>query len=194
MQRHERRDRQNAHDGQMKDRVGRGQQHENQAQGQVAVVARAQQQPNQHQRHHGQQCQVQRRIHRIRPHHRGHTRRQPEQSQRRQRRTTRRGQPGPGFAGRHQKANDDGHGKAKQHLMGMPQQGRHRGCHHRGQGCPTQKQGHPHRHDQRRQQSAAQVKRPKPQTQQWPTLRFLRSGFNVLKNRKRFRFHGGAAA
>ena len=82
-----------------------------------------------------------------------------------QQRATARGQSGPGFARRQQEADDDRRRKAEQHLVGVPQHGRHGEM----QRDRPQKQRDPQRNRQTGEQRGGQVEGPEAQTQHGPS-------------------------
>jgi hypothetical protein len=144
--------------------VGRCQQHEDRTQRQVAPVAGFQQHADQHDGHPGQQHQVQQGIDHVgRPHGR-QPRGQPQPRHRSQRGAARRGQARPGLAGRQQEADDHRHGKAVQHLVGVPQQRRHR----RRQCHQTQQARDPVRDGEQGERGRTQVERTETQAEQRP--------------------------
>ena len=154
------------HDRQVKRDIGQRQQHQHPHQRQIAAVARPQQHRQQNARHHRQQDHVQRCIDRIGGHHGSHPGGKPEQCQRPQQRTARRGQPCPRLHGREQEPDDDGGGKPEQHFVGVPQQGSDRKIERK----PPEHGSYPQRHGQARHKGRAQIKRAKTQTQEWQAL------------------------
>ena len=109
----------------VKHAVGRREQHQDAPQRKIAAIARLPQHADQFDCHPRQQQGVQHRVHAIRCAQGRQPRREPQTRHGCQSGAARRGQAGPGFAGRQQKTHDDRHRKTKQHLVGMPEQRRH---------------------------------------------------------------------
>ena len=170
----------------MKRRVGHGQQQQDGAERQVAPAAGAQQHRDEDGCHQRQQQQVQHRIDGIGREHGRQPGGQPQPGKCGQQRAARRGQAGPGFARGEQETHDDGNGKAEQHLVRVPQHGRHGQL----QGHLAQQHRDPQRYGQHAVGGCTQIEGTEAEPKQRPALGCWRGGRRGGREGWKGRRHG----